>query len=640
MHLITLDFETYWSTSHSLSSMNPIAYVMHPDTEVQSVSICIGDDDPVFIIGEERIRAALEEVDFSDALVVAHNNSEFDAMLAAWRFNVRPKMWGCTLAMARPHTRLLNGSLSLGAVAKALGIEEEKLSLEDVNTKGKKVKDFTRDERRRLRAYNNRDTILCRNIFKHLAPLTSKKEMQIIDMTIRMLVEPVFELDKKLLLDALKEERLRKRQAIMAVAAAAGIHTDNAEEAMRDTLMSQQKFAGLLVSLGAEVPMKESKTTPGKMIPALAKTDEGLLKLIEHEDPRVQVAAGARLGIKSTQLETRIESFIRVAEVCGGRMPMPYRYYGAEATGRLSGTMKLNMQNMPRVDEKEPKPADVLRLSLLAPEDCVVVVVDSSNIELRVTHAISGQDDTVEMLRNKQDLYCDFASTLFGRLITKADFMERFIGKTAHLGLQYGASWEAFQRMVRILSTQIGKPMNMTEAECRNVVSLWRSRHSMISDRTVGMWGRCDRAIEAMYNGVTIDVDKRGLCKTAHEAIILPSGRMLYYPDLRREKRADGKWEWKYGRGRSERRIYSSMLLENISQAASRDIVFEQTLEIAKLVKVVSSTHDECGSIVKEELAEETLARNIKIFSTPPKYWPDLPLAAEGGYAKRYGDAK
>lgn len=637
MKLITLDFESYYSDTHSLSKMNPIEYVMHPDTEIQSVSITIDDDDPIFIVGEDRIRAAFEEFDFSDALIVAHNMSEFDAMIAAWRFGIKPKMWGCTLAMARPHTRLLKGSsLSLGAVAKALGVEEEKLSLEDVKTKGKRVKDFTTDERNRMKIYNNRDTVLCRKIFMHLAPLTSKFEMQVIDRTIRMLVEPTFVLDSKMLADTLTKERARKAEAIKHIAEIVGAPN---EEEMRDILMSQQKFAALIHQLGAEVPMKESKTNPGKMIPALAKTDEGMNELLESEDIRVQIAAGARLGVKSTQLETRMESFIRIADCCGGLMPMPYRYYGADATGRLSGTMKINMQNLTRVDEKNPKLSDSLRLSLLAPDGHVVVVVDSSNIELRVTHCLSGQLDTVQMLREMVDLYCDFASVLFGRHITKADFIERFIGKTAHLGLQYGASWQAFQRMVRILSSQIGSPMTLPDEQCQNIVNLWRTKHNMITDRSNGMWGRCGRAIEAMYSGTQIDVDYRGLCKTEHEALVLPSGRKLFYPELRRVQKGTG-WEWRYGTGRNERRIYPAMLLENIAQALSRDIVFEQTLEISKQSKVVSSTHDECGSIVPEHLAEETLARNIKIFSTPPAYWPDLPLAAEGGYAKRYGDAK
>ena len=35
--LITIDLETFWSQTHSLSKMNPFDYVMHPDTELISI---------------------------------------------------------------------------------------------------------------------------------------------------------------------------------------------------------------------------------------------------------------------------------------------------------------------------------------------------------------------------------------------------------------------------------------------------------------------------------------------------------------------------------------------------------------------------------------------------------------------------
>ena len=642
MDIITADFESFWSNEHSLTKMNPIEYVMHHDTEIQSVSVKLNDGKTIVIFGEDRIQNFFSQIDWSDTGFCAHNNSEFDAMIAAWRFGIKPKLWMCTLAMAKPHYNLTVGG-SLKALAKELGLGE-KGDLEAVNTKGKRLADFTPDEIAKMRVYNKQDTELCYGILEHLLPKTSKTELKIIDATIRMLVEPTFVVDIEKLEDALEAEKERKRSAILDVAMAAaewseGMSADACIEMMRPILMSQPQFAGLLLRLGAEVPMKESKTSPGKMIPALAKTDAGMTDLLEHEDSRVAIAAAGRLGIKSSQLETRIETFIRIARACGGKLPMPYRYCGA-STWRHSGTMKMNVQNMPRKDRKNPKPSEVLRLSLCAPKGSVVVVVDSSNIELRGTHCLSGQINTTEMLRNGADLYCDFASVLFGMEVTKENEAERFIGKTAHLGLQYGAAWEAFQRMVRYLSKQNGFPMDISDTESKRVVELWRTKHQHISDRENGMWGRCEEAIKAMFNGQTVAVDEGGMCYTEKNRIITPGGRFLYYPDLRREVNGKGKAEWRYGHGRNESRIYGSMLLENIVQHLSRNVVMEQSLELGKYAKIVSSTHDEAAIIVPESRAEEAVDVAVKIFSVSPMWWPAIPLNAEAGFGLTYGDAK
>jgi len=641
MDVMAIDVETFWSVEHSLTKMNPIEYVMHPETEIQSIAVKLNGGQTRVIFGEDRIAKFCAAIDWSNMMVVAHNLSEFDGMVLAWRFGVRPKLWACTLAMAKPHYNLTVGG-SLKALAKEIGME--KGSLDAVNTKGKKLKDFTPDEIAKMRIYNRDDTDICWALFEHLLPMTSKTELKIIDATIRMLVEPTFEVDVPKLRAALLEEQERKRTAILGVAVSAcawaeGMTADECVDMMRPILMSQPQFAGLLTRLGAEVPMKESKTAPGKMIPALAKTDAGMTDLLEHEDSRVAMAAAGRLGVKSSQLETRIESFIRIAEVCEGKLPMPYRYCAA-TTWRQGGTMKLNVQNMPRVNKKDPKPSQVLRQSLRAPKGHVVVVVDSSNIELRGTHCISGQLNTVDMLRNGADLYCDFASTLFDMTVTKKNEAERFIGKTAHLGLQYGAAWEAFQRMVRYLSKQNGFPMDISDSESKRVVELWRTKHKHISDRDNGMWGRCEAAINAMFNGQTINVDVGGMCYTEKDRIITPGGRFLYFPDLRKELNGKGKQEWRYGHGRNASRIYGSMLLENLVQHLSRNVVMEQQLELAKYARIISSTHDEAGFIVPESQADEAVEHAVKIFSQAPSWWPDIPLSAEAGFGYTYGDAK
>jgi hypothetical protein len=138
-----------------------------------------------------------------------------------------------------------------------------------------------------------------------------------------MFIEPVLELDKDLLHQHLAETRERKE----ALLASCGV--DKAE------LMSNQKFAEVLTSLGVTPPMKVSPTT-GKDTYAFAKSDEAFKALAEHPDDRVQALVAARLGTKSTLEETRTQRFIEIAG--RGVMPIPIRYYAAH-TGRFGGCL-------------------------------------------------------------------------------------------------------------------------------------------------------------------------------------------------------------------------------------------------------------------------------------------------------------
>ena len=120
-------------------------------------------------------------------------------------------------------------------------------------------------------------------------------------------------------------------------------------------------------------------------------------------------------------------------------MPVPFKYSGAH-THRFSGDWSINLQNLPRDSE--------LRKALRAPKGKVVVAVDTSQIEARINAMLSGQKDLVDAFREGRDVYCEFATVIYGRQITKADKVERFVGKTAVLSLGYGSGAAAFPEHV------------------------------------------------------------------------------------------------------------------------------------------------------------------------------------------------
>jgi DNA polymerase len=656
-NVVFIDYETYWSVDHTLTKMNPITYVMHPDTEIQSIAIKWNKYPTDVFFGEGRIRALLEKHqrngDFDDAMIVAHNGSGFDHLISAWRFGIKPKAWGCTLAMSRPFYGVsVGGSLKKVSAALGLGMKGD---LETINTKGKRLNDFTSEQIAAMREYNRQDTELCAGIFYALAPRLSVKELKLIDLATRMTVEEKFEADVDLLRSTLTRVQAEKRQRLLelyGVSKERGLvdTTTSAtpEEAVRSVVMSQMKFSTLLQALGADVPMKPSKTSPNTMIPALAKTDKGMEALLEHEDETVALAAAVRLETKSTQLETRLQTYINVAQARGGKLPMPVNYCGAAISWRMSGGMKMNVQNMPRVarhpkghalaGQPTDKPHNSLRLALKAPKGKKIVVVDSSNIELRVAHKLAGELDTIEKLRNREDLYCWFASDLFGRTITKADEDERFIGKVAMLSLQYGASWKSFQNMARVLS---GGKTDLSEDECKRIVKIWRTRFHRIAGKE-GIWKQCDRAIEAMGTADTYIFSELDLF-TALEQLITPNNHWLQYPDLHSFIDPNtGYTQWEYGQGQNKSRIHGAHLFENICQHLARNIVMEQTLVLDKMYPgaVALSCHDEADLVVDEDMAEQCREDSVRVFSTSPSWWPDLPLAAEAGIGDTYGAAK
>jgi hypothetical protein len=650
MQLITLDFESYWDTYHTLSKMSPTEYVMHENTEIQSVSIKVGNNPTYVLFGEDTIRQHLQGIDWSNTLVVGHNMSGFDAMILAWRFGINPKMYGCTAAMARSQYsktgynvggKFLTG-VSLKKLAAELGLGQ-KLDLEATNTKGKKLKDFTAQELHAMEEYNKVDTDLCYGIFKELYPRFPRQEMLLIDMTTRALVEPKFELEYSMVNRALEEVKLEKARGLRQLYYMLYDQTEQVvraleggpepEEFVRATMASAARFGDLLKSRGVEVPMKVSPTNPHKMTPALAKTDEAFIALQDHEDPVVAAAARVRLDVKSTLLETRLQAFLKAADACGGKIPAPLKYAGADTTGRWSGE-QYNMQNLPRIGAT-PKPSDALRMSLRAPKGHKVVVADLSGIELRVNHFLWKVPSSMALFQadpEKADLYKDFASSLYD--VDKAEVTkdQRQVGKVAHLGLGFGAGATTFKKVAKLMAG-----IDLSDGECVDVVNKWREEYYQIAEG----WQRFQACLPYISQGTEEAIDPWGMCVTEHQAVRLPSGRRIHYPSLVKE-RDNGKSEWWYGNGRTRARIYAGKGVENLVQALARDVIAEHAVSVYKQTKMRPAlmVHDELVYIVREAEAQDALDIVQSTMRSGVSWWPELITWSEGDIADCYGEAK
>lgn len=644
MDLWIIDLESFWSQTHTLKKMPTMEYCMHPETEVISCAFkrvvnCKIPTPTVVVFGEAAVKAHCAKIDWANAMVVAHNNSEFDAIILAWRMGVRPKMWGCTKAMAAPIHAKAPG-LSLAKLAQHYGVgRKDNTAL--VQTKGKHLCDFSPSEIECVREYNKEDVELCYKIFCKLAPQTRKDEMRLIDMTIRMLVEPKFEADTALLYRTLTEENERKRQVLLGAAYIMGFNAvanddDEAIEFARAALASAPKFTKYLKSLGAEVPMKVSPTT-GKEIPALAKTDQAFLDMQYDPNPAVALAAQARLDTKSTLLSKRIEAFLSAASATGGKVPIPLRYYGADTTGRWSG-WSYNPQNMPRINPKEPKPSDALRYSLTAPEGFKVVVADQSSIELRINHFLWKEPGSMQLFQDNPgtaDLYTDFAANqLYNIIEEEVTKQQRQVGKMAHLGLGFGAAHVTFRQVAKIMGG-----VDLTEEEARDIVRLWRG----IYRRIVAGWYKCDDALRVIARGASgAPIDPWGMIVPTPEGLRTPRG-VIRYPSLHAKLNPDtGRDEFVYGYGNRWAKIYSGKVDENVVQHLGRCILADNVLTVQRETgyNPVLLVHDEPVYIAPEDEAEDLLAFVLNVMRSPVSWWPELITWGEGDIADTYGEAK
>jgi DNA polymerase len=267
----------------------------------------------------------------------------------------------------------------------------------------------------------------------------------------------------------------------------------------------------------------------------------------------------------------------------------------------------------------------------MAPDGHVIVVGDSSGIELRVAMVLARQLDLVDKIAQGADLYCDFASKIFGRTITKADKMERLLGKIAMLSLQYGAGWVKFKEMVRL---QGGGEINDSQAQ--HIVDLYRSVHSAVT----GMWQRFDRVVlPEIASGCPnlITVDDNGWLLCANEGFSLHGQPGVRYHNLKKNTEGD----WVYQMGREYPKIYGGKCMENACQYLARMIVMWQTAKINSQFPVALSVHDEAVCVVPKEQELECVSWMTACLSeAPPWCRGSIPLSCEVGVGESYGTAK
>lgn len=609
MNLITIDFETFYEKStFSLSKLTTEEYVRSDRFEVIGVAIKVNDGETEWGSGtHEQIKSWLQTFDWENSGVLAHNMM-FDGFILSERFGIYPKIYLDTLCMGRAlHGVEVGGSL--GALTERYKIGEK--GTEVLNASGKNRIDFTPEDLARYGDYCINDVELTYKLFNIMMNRGfPKKELKLIDLTLRMFCQPKLDLNLNLLEMHLTDIKEKKEKLLVE----AGVE-DKGE------LASNPKFATLLESFGVPVPMKISPTT-GKETYALAKNDEEFKALAEHPDVRVQALVAARMGTKSTLEETRTERFIGIAK--RGLMPVPLKYYAAH-TGRWGGSDSLNLQNLPSRGENAGK----LKKAIEAPEGYVILDADSSQIEARVLAWLAGQNDLVEAFRDGKDVYKIMASAIYGKDASEVTKEERFVGKTTILGAGYGMGAQKFRAQLKTFGAEV------TESEARHIIQVYRETYPYI----VQLWRQAQLALEALTKDSTTSLGRDGVLELvpAERAIRMPSGLLLRYDGLlptKDEKGIQYQYKTRYGWNK----IYGGKVIENVCQGIARCIIGEQMIKVSKKYPVVLTVHDAIACIAPEDEAKEAQAYVEECMRWTPDWAEGLPVNCESGYGKSYGD--
>ena len=609
MDIITVDFESYYTDQFGFKKLTTEQYVRSPDFEEILVGIKRNDEETIWLSGEHReVKQYLHaNYDWATSALLAHNTM-FDGAVLAWRFDIHPKLYLDTLCMARAlHGLEVSGSLA--ALATMYGIGEK--GNEVINAKGKRRKDFSPEELETYAQYCMNDVDLTHKLFtifmqKHKFP---KKELKIIDMTLRMFTHPALELDVNLLeehLDALQDQKEKLLEEC-------GVD--------RDGLMSNPKFAEVLRSAGVVPPTKISART-GKETWAFAKTDEGLKALLEHEDAKVQMLVGARLGVKSTLEETRTERFLDIA-TRGKTMPVPIKYYAAH-TGRWGGYDKINLQNLP----SRGKNAKVLKKCLVAPEGYTIIQADSAQIEARVLAWLAGQNDLVAAFAKGEDVYRQMASKIFRVPPEQITDAQRFIGKTVILGAGYGMGANKFKEQLKTYGVDV------TDDESALYISTYRSANQSVAK----LWQDAQTTLKGLYLREAYEFGRKGVLRisTLEQGIILPSGLLMRYEGLKAKLQGEFV-NYTYKTRKGPVNLYGGKIVENVCQGIARCIIAEQMLEIAKQYRVLLTVHDSVVCCVRDDEVEEAARYIDACMRYTPDWAKGLPVRGDVEIGKNYG---
>ena len=548
----------------------------------------------------------LKEQDWSTIFLISHH-ANFDHLALSHHYGVIPKMSGCSMSMAR----LMLGnhiSVSLDSVRSQFGFAPK--STPYGLMEGRYWKDMDQHTREQVAA-GAIDEVesIWRLFFMLMQQGFPVEELDVVDSTIKMFTTPELLGDSAIFAKVWQDEVVRKT----AVLERLGLTTSD--------LASADRFAELLRARGVEPETKPGKPNGDgseKLIYAFAKTDPFMEELQQDEDDEIRALAEARLGAKSTLLQTRAETLGWMAS--RGSLCVYLRYCGA-LTSRWSGGDDTNFQNWTNGSE--------INSAVVAPDGWLIAEPDASQIECRLLNFCAGQWDKVEEFRQGKDPYIGVASAFYRKPINKTDHpVERQLGKIVELQAGYGSGGNKIRSTIRVKS---GGQILLTPAQGVEARDAYRNTHPAV----VAYWSEAERAIQRMANWESWDWGPfRIRCdpNKGTRRLVLPNGIQIIYDTLNYFSDLDtGDRYWRLKTRKGWVKIYGSKLVENMIQALARVVVSQAMLRLKKMgYRCKNTKHDSLWLLIpKDNQLENHKAIIITEMSRTPDWLPGVSLAAE-----------
>lgn len=339
-----------------------------------------------------------------------------------------------------------------------------------------------------------------------------------------------------------------------------------------------------------------------------------------------------------------------------------------------------------------------IRGVMIPSDDKELIVADFAAIEARCVLWLARQMSALDVFYRGEDIYCDMASGLYGRTITKKDKDERQFGKQAILGLGFqmgfatflitcakynirfsvemcrrivGEDWARYEEAVtkyythKRLGAQRNHKLKYGTKTAPGLDQDWQEvLHELIlmkytTDKyrarypeVAAMWDDQEAAAIAAVQspGRRVDVHRGRnayLFEDRFLKMILPSGRCLHYPDpsVKMKPVPWNKDEYRPelrfmsslpGGGWVPQGTYGGMLVENLTQATARDLMAQAMVRCDDHPKydVLMSVHDEL--IAECPIGTGNVKEFEQLMAETPAWAHGCPVDAEGWVGKRY----
>lgn len=619
MQTLVIDYETFFSADYTLKKMPTLLYIRDPRFKVHGAGIK-EDSRPAFWVTGSDLPRYFAQVPWKEVSTITHN-SGFDDTIRFEKYGYQPKRRIDTLALCRA---LLCQDLDfdLDSICKLIGVGgklDGGAAL--ANTFG--IRDLSPELEARLAEYAIVDAEREYELYELLYPHLPESEAELLDLFIRMSTEGSLEFDHTMAAECREEIVTERMQRLKA----SGLQVNS--EGKVPQLSSREKFAQLLRDRGVEPPLKRNEK--GEMIYAFSKKDPDFVALRDHPD--VADLVEAKLVWSSNSAITRVDKLVAITALAPHTLPVQLNFSGAH-THRPSGGGGINMQNLNRGSK--------LRLAIRAPEGKLLIVVDLSQIELRVNMWYSGQIDIVELLTPGQyvwtetgvewvgaDLYKQAAAKAYKIAIEEVIKTQRDFHKVVQLGCGFGMGPPKF-RATCAVGPMGAPPILISDEESYVTVYGYRRDHPYVKahwdwQMHVGIPMLMSKGVKHEHGPITFE----------HEAVRLPSGLTIQYPNMHAE---DGDIWW--GMNGVNHKLYGGIRQENDVQALAQEIIKDKMLRIKHefddLAPIVHQVHDELIMMCPERDAMQVLRHTIDILSEPIWWAPDLPIRASGGIAREY----